>query len=282
MTHARGRADHYDDRFHDYPIRQPPALATEGATVPAFSDWRGVATTAVKNQGQCGSCWAFSATEQIESEFMLQTGSVPQNFSPQQIASCVTACDGCGGGDTTSAYDYLMSVEGLSSDWYIPYEQGMTPANTCSDSSCTETCSWNLTALKVDEFYIGPYAIVSNFSYATDPKLCGTRTKTCDSMDEATLQANLANAPASICVNAAEWDAYTGGVLTSAACGGNGNLDIDHCVQAVGYNTTAPTPYWIVRNSWSTSWGEEGYIYLAMGDNTCGLCNEATVVDLAN
>lgn len=132
---------------------------------------------------------------------------------------------------------------------YIPYAQGMTPSGECTEKSCTETCASlpSLDKLSVDSFYIGPYAVLSNFSYATDPKLCGEATEHCDDMDEATLQANLANAPASICVNAAEWDAYTGGVLTSAACGNNGNLAIDHCVQAVGYNTTAATPYWIVR-----------------------------------
>lgn len=281
-THMRGRAGHYDDRFRDYPVRDPTQKNShlQNGEIPAFMDWRGVATTSVKNQGQCGSCWAFSVTEQIESEYMVQTGDAAQQFSPQQVASCVTECDGCGGGDTTTAYDYLMRTIGLGSDWFIPYVQGMTPSGLCEDAACTETCDFNLTQLVTDSFYIGPYAALSNFSYATDPKLCGEDTLHCDTMDEATLQANLANAPASICVNAGAWDSYTGGVLTSAACGDNGNLALDHCVQAVGYNTTADTPYWIVRNSWATVWGEEGYIYLAMGDNTCGLCNEATVVDL--
>jgi C1A family cysteine protease len=291
-THMRGRANHYDDRFEGWPVRQPTEETAYGAHFKRnaeanFVDWRGTATTSVKNQGQCGSCWAFSATEQIESEFMLSpltSVDTVQQFSPQQIASCTTVCDGCGGGDTTSAYDYLMNtagVPGLSSDWFIPYAQGMTPNNACTGASCTQTCDYNLTQLVVDQFYIGPYGNVQNFSYATDPSLCGSATLHCNTMDEATLQSNLNNAPASVCVNAGAWDSYTGGVLTSAACGNNGNLALDHCVQAVGYNASAPTPYWIVRNSWSTNWGEEGYIYLGMGDNTCGICNEATVVDVA-
>ena len=64
--------------------------------------------------------------------------------------------------------------------------------------------------------------------------------------------------------------------MSSAACGPMGAMYQDHCVMATGFNTTAPTPYWIVRNSWDTTWGEDGYIYLKMGDNTCGIADIAT------
>merc|ERR1712157_513694 len=70
---------------------------------------------------------------------------------------------------------------------------------------------------------------------------------------------------------------YTGGVMSSAACGPMGAAYQDHCVMAVGFNTTASTPYWIVRNSWATTWGEQGYIYLEMAENTCGLADDATI-----
>merc|ERR1711912_143733 len=62
-----------------------------------------------------------------------------------------------------------------------------------------------------------------------------------------------------------------------AACGPMGAMYQDHCVMAVGFNSTAATPYWIVRNSWATTWGEEGYIYLEMAKNTCGLADDATI-----
>lgn len=109
-----------------------------------------------------------------------------------------------------------------------------THTHTCPRTNSTQACDYNLTQLVVDAFYIGPYGNVQNFSYATDPSLCDEISLHCNDMDEATLQSNLNNAPASICVNAGAWDSYTGGVLTSAACGNNGNLAIDHCVQAVG------------------------------------------------
>merc|ERR1719486_1394127 len=70
---------------------------------------------------------------------------------------------------------------------------------------------------------------------------------------------------------------YTGGVLTSRACGSMAAASQDHCVMATGFNTTAPTPYWIVRNSWASTWGESGYIYLEMAKNTCGLADDATI-----
>merc|ERR1712084_170820 len=68
--------------------------------------------------------------------------------------------------------------------------------------------------------------------------------------------------------------------MGSAACGSMGADSQDHCVMAVGFNSTAPTPYWIVRNSWATTWGEEGYIYLEMAENTCGLADDATIPDV--
>jgi len=81
----------------------------------------------------------------------------------------------------------------------------------------------------------------------------------------------------SVCVNAGSWNEYTGGVMTSEACGPMGADYQDHCVMAVGFNRTAPTPYWIVRNSWSSTWGEQGYIYLEMAENTCGIADDATI-----
>merc|ERR1712146_841571 len=77
-----------------------------------------------------------------------------------------------------------------------------------------------------------------------------------------------ADGPLSICVNAESWNGYYGGVL-SGSCSGAYNK-LDHCVQLVGYDTTASTPYWKVRNSWGTYWGENGFIRLPMGENACG------------
>jgi len=81
----------------------------------------------------------------------------------------------------------------------------------------------------------------------------------------------------SVCVNAGAWNDYTGGVMTSAQCGSMASDEQDHCVMATGFNSTAATPYWIVRNSWASTWGEQGYIYLEMAENTCGVADDATI-----
>merc|ERR1712167_6232 len=113
----------------------------------------------------------------------------------------------------------------------------------------------------------------TGYSYATPPCTSGG----CTSQDLTKFAQALEESPVSICVNAGSWNDYTGGVMTSKQCGSMGAAYQDHCVQATGFNSTAPTPYWIVRNSWASTWGEEGYIYLEMAKNTCGLADDATI-----
>jgi len=215
---------------------------------PQVLDWRtsGV-VTAVKNQEQCGSCWAFSATETIESAWMLAKNIKVGSFAPlgpQQIVDCDNSDGGCNGGNPPTAYEYVIGAGGQETEKAYPY--------TGEDGSC-----------KFNAAYVE--SKISAWSYA------------CDEYDETTLKKNVATkGPLSICVDAANWQYYTSGVMTAWECAWVNELD--HCVQAVGYDMTASTPYWLVRNSWGTSWGESGYIKLAYGDNTCGLTNEATYV----
>jgi len=247
---------------------------------PASIDWRTTeAVTPIKNQGQCGSCWAFSATEAVESQLALVGGEEYSiELSPQQITSCTPDSGeygsfGCQGGYTEGAYEYIQSVAGLTNSFYIPYVQSMTK------SSQTEACPTDL--VKVidgpDAGLTGGFAAVSGFTYATPPCASGA----CSSQDLEKLAAALEETPVSVCVNAGVWSDYTGGVLSSSACGSMGAHSQDHCVMATGFNTTAPTPYWIVRNSWSSSWGEKGYIYLEYSENTCGLADCATIPTVA-
>ena len=85
-----------------------------------------------------------------------------------------------------------------------------------------------------------------------------------------------------IVVNAANWGLYTGGVLTQSACGGYNAFNMDHAVQLVGYNAGAASPYWMVRNTWATNWGQNGYIYLQYPQNTCGMANRVTQITITN
>jgi len=258
------------------PVRERNAKARN----PASINWRYTeAVTPIKNQGQCGSCWAFSATEAVESQMILGTGGkVAISLSPQQVASCSPAtgdygCQGCNGGFTEGAYEYLKGEttkgSGLANAFYIPYEQSLT------ESDATKACPQSKVDAIAGEYeqLSGGYAAVSGYEYAIPPCTSGT----CDKQDLAGLAAALEEAPLSICVNAGAWNEYVGGVMSAKACGPAGAAYQDHCVMATGFNQTAPTPYWIVRNSWASTWGEEGYIYLEMAENTCGLADDVTI-----
>jgi len=255
------------------PVREQLGAARS----PASVDWRFTeAVTPVKNQGQCGSCWAFSATEAIESQMILgHGGKYDFTLSPQQITSCTLSngpaggADGCNGGFTEAAYDYVKSAPGLANGFFIPYEQSLTATDA------TAACPTAKVAAITGEYkqLQGGYAQVTGYKYATKPCTSGS----CANQDLTALANALEESPVSVCVNAGAWSHYTGGVMSSAACGPMGADYQDHCVMAVGFNSTAPTPYWIVRNSWSSTWGEQGYIFLEMAENTCGLADDATI-----
>jgi len=219
-------------------------LTETSITAPQTFDWRDQKkVTAVKDQGQCGSCWAFSVVENVESIWMIAKGITADQMQPlseQEIVDCDSQDSGCEGGDPPTAYAYIMSAGGLETESDYPY--------TAADG----TCSFDKSKV---------YATISNWRYATK------------SQDEAAMQNALASwGPLSICVDAEPWQDYSGGVMMASDCSNS----LDHCVQAVGYDLTASTPFWQVRNSWGTDWGESGYIRLQYGQDTCGCADEAT------
>jgi len=233
-------------------IVKEQATSTHRSTIsatldPVSFDWRDHnAVTPVKDQGQCGSCWAFSASEAIESAWILKGHATISsiNLSPQQIVDCDTidGVQGCNGGYTESAYDYIVQVGGQEQIANYPY--------TAKNGKCKFE----------DKFVDAKIA-----SYTPIPK------------DETKLPATLASTgPLSICLDAERWQDYKSGIMTNYDCCPTLKCEMDHCVQLVGYNSTGSMSYWIVRNSWNTDWGVNGYIYLEMGKNTCGLSNDVT------
>jgi len=228
--------------------RNPTAeeiLPTKVNAVPNFLDWREKgAVTPVKNQEQCGSCWAFSTVENIESMWILAGKGTNEtvDLSPQQVVDCDDSDMGCEGGDPPTAFEYIISAGGLDSESSYPYIGEDENCQFKSNDVAAKITSWQ---------------------YATTW------------YSETTLQQNLVGwGPLSICVDAESWQDYTKGVMTWEECAWVNILD--HCVQLVGYNSTAASPYWIVRNSWGTDWGVNGYIYLQMWEDTCGISHEAT------
>jgi len=211
-------------------------------------DWNNCGViTAVYNQGQCGSCWAFSATETIESYFALDGGQLT-GLSMEQIVDCDTAGEdqGCNGGFPSGAYQYVESAGGLDPLSDYPYTAGEGESGSCNDNK--------------------QEAVATVTAYNSVADETGLYTQTSSS----------SGGPVSVCVDASSWQDYQGGVLTS--CGES----VDHCVQLTGYNSYGQSgAYWIVRNSWGTSWGENGYIWVAIGQNLCEIGSYATVVTAA-
>mmetsp|Transcript_51217 Transcript_51217/g.116425 ORF Transcript_51217/g.116425 Transcript_51217/m.116425 type:complete len:342 (+) Transcript_51217:307-1332(+) len=210
----------------------------------AVADWTGNYTTPIKDQGVCGSCWAFSVTEQIESDWM-RSGGEMLILSAQQVCSCTSyllkpIVGGCRGGKPEKGFEYAEKP-GLELDADYPYTSGrFGKTGDCSadkgkavvkTSGFTNVAAGQKGAEELMAAYVG-----------------GT-------------------GPLSIVVDASEWSTYTGGVVSS--CG----EDVDHAVQVVGVDTVQG--FWKVRNTWGTSWGESGFIRLAFGNNTCAITTDA-------
>lgn len=215
-------------------------ITTPPDATASLVDWTGKFTTPVKDQGYCGSCWAFSATEQIESDAMRQHSST-YILSPEQITQCDATSYGCNGGWSEHAYNYVKRAGGLEQEADYPYTSGT--------AGVTGTCKSTESKMKVS--LTGYSTIKSESSMASYVQSTG---------------------PLSVCLDANTWNSYTGGIMS--VCGNS----VDHCVQAVGVDASTGG-YWKVRNSWGTSWGESGFIRLAYGSNTCDIANDPTYVD---
>jgi len=241
------------DFKNDYVAPAPKTNFSTKKTNSAFScspnpttfDWGSCGViTPVYNQGQCGSCWAFSATETIESYFAI-AGNPLTELAMEQIVDCDTAGsdEGCNGGFPTGAYQYVESAGGIESLADYPYTAEGGESGTCAFSQSDVVAT--VTGYQSINGETGLYQQTSSSS----------------------------GGPVSVCVDASSWQTYTGGVLTS--CGDQ----VDHCVQLTGYTNYGESgAYWNVRNSWAADWGENGYIWIAIGQDLCAIGDYATVV----
>ncbi|PSS31299.1 Cysteine protease [Actinidia chinensis var. chinensis] len=235
--------------------QKAPVLPTNN--LPTDFDWREKgAVTRVKNQGFCGSCWAFSATGALEGAHFVATGKLV-SLSEQQLVDCDHECDpeyddacdsGCNGGLMNSAFEYALKAGGLQREEDYPY--------TGRDHG----------HCKFDKHKIA--ASVYKFSVV--------------SVDEDQVAANLVkNGPLAVGINAAYMQTYMGGVSCPFVCGNY----LDHGVLLVGYGSAAyapirfkEKPYWIIKNSWGRGWGENGYYHLCRGPSAHNLCGIDSMV----
>ena len=209
--------------------------------------------TPIKDQGQCGSCWAFSAVSTIESVWAIN-GHELTEFSPQQVVSCDKEDGGCKGGLPGNAFDYVKKTGGLATAESYPYKSGKDGSN--------HMCHL---------FFKKSGGTISEWGYAHTP-CTGYEQKPCVEDSSSIASALKKYGPLSVGLDASNFQHYTEGIFESSECSDKPR-NMNHAVQLVGYNTDHIVPYWIVRNSWTKDWGEDGFIKLKMGDNACGLLN---------
>eukprot|EP00616_Rhizochromulina_sp_CCMP1243_P016292 CAMPEP_0118962106 /NCGR_PEP_ID=MMETSP1173-20130426/556_1 /TAXON_ID=1034831 /ORGANISM="Rhizochromulina marina cf, Strain CCMP1243" /LENGTH=366 /DNA_ID=CAMNT_0006910325 /DNA_START=22 /DNA_END=1122 /DNA_ORIENTATION=- len=218
--------------------------------LPAQVDWRdqGVVSP-VKNQGHCGSCWAFATTATVESHIALSTGLL-FSLSPEQLVACAPNDDHCGGTGGCQgsipelAYDYLIQEGGFAEEWSYPYQSYGGRTTICKNVTTT---------------------VAGISGYVKLP----------ENNASAVMAALATVGPLAINVDASNWHDYESGVYDGCSYD---EMEIDHVVVLVGYGTDEETgeDYWLVRNSWSPTWGESGYIRLKrdpVNSTPCGVDN---------
>lgn len=214
--------------------------------LPSQFDWREKnVVTHVKNQGQCGSCWSFSTTGSTEGCHALKSGNLV-SLSEQNLMDCSWSYgnQGCNGGLMTWAMKYIINNGGIDTESSYSYTAQSSHNCQYSDANKGATLS----------------------SYVNVKR-----------GDENDLQQKVYKGPTSVAIDASHssFQFYHSGVYYEPSCS---STQLDHGVLAVGWGTSSGKDYWIVKNSWGSSWGQQGYIWMSRNrNNNCGIATTATL-----
>ncbi|KAJ8921567.1 hypothetical protein NQ315_010472 [Exocentrus adspersus] len=221
------------------PVLEPIAYHTVSlGSTPSSINWVSKKlVTGVKNQGQCGSCWSFSATGAVEGAHAKKTGELV-SLSEQNLMDCDTADAACNGGDMTNAFNYIAK-HGIESEANYPYK--------AKQSACKFSSS--KVAAKISGY----------------KRVAASETALRDAVGNI--------GPIAVGISADKIQNYGGGVFDNKACNG----EINHGVLVVGYGNADGKDYWLVKNSWGTGWGEKGYFRLVRNkSNQCHIASEGS------
>jgi len=265
--HAKGKKSYtlgvneYADMEHSEFVKimnglkpRNPDMKTDSATylspsipvsLPDQVDWRTKGyVTPVKNQGQCGSCWSFSTTGALEGQNFKKTGTLT-SLSEQNLVDCSVAWgnNGCEGGLMDYAFQYIKDNRGIDTEESYPYQavEGKCHYKKAdkgaSDVGFVDCTSGDESALKEASATVGPISIAIDASHQS-------------------------------------FQLYSGGVYDEPECSSS---QLDHGVLLVGYGTDGMSDYWLVKNSWGATWGDEGYVKMTRNkDNQCGVATQAS------
>lgn len=241
----------------------PPFEIEAVSSLPKHIDWRNKGVvTAVKDQGGCGSCWAFAATACLESHIAIETGTL-FNLAPQEFVSCMPnpgecgGAGGCEGATVDLAFDYIMNNGGIVSEYQMGYTSYYGENGQCTIDSHKEEDN-KTHKNSINDGGPDPDGITGGVANINDYYKLKT-----NSYAEL-MNALVKSGPVAVSVAASPWKTYESGVFQMKGGFTSENLDVNHAVVLVGYGTDEESglDYFLVRNSWKPTWAESGYIRL--------------------